>query len=624
MKKLVLIMMASILMMTSMTIILPNSTYAEMYKVTNKDGDVITKFSYDIVEDYAEITDITSIRTDTLTIPSEIAGYPVRSVRGIYFDQNPTIRTKIKTINFEDGIEIIDKCSFSQSPNLTELHLPNTLKSGEFSFWNCDSLESVTIPGSLERIPDDAFYDCNKLRNITIENGVKVIGKRAFSGCTSLNSIVIPDSVYNIDDYAFSGCENLKNITLPKNLEYIGDYAFYHSGIEEIKLPSGLKEIGEQALGYTPLKEIKLPDSLESIGYETFKGCKSLTKAYIPKGIMSKPNRAFYACDNLCDVTFSGELTKELYDHLMAETAVCKAYDETVSDDFVIFEGNYLASYKGADKNPVIPDKVTVLSEQAFQNADIDTVTFSPNIKEIPSMCFMGSHIKELVIPSTVKKVQERAFYGCRELEKITVEDGVERIASNAFQMCYKLSEENVSIGKSVRVDKDAFKQTPLDKELIEHGQWNPSFATPKPEATKQPDTTANPQTSSTPKPAAAYTPKKLSVQGGDTVTVNVGGIPVTFTDAKPFVDANNRTQIPVRAVAEMLDCSVDWNGDNKTATITNENGDIIKLTLDSDIMIVSDKQIKMDTAAIIKDNRTYIPVRFVAEALGMEVEWIK
>ncbi|MCI5892096.1 MAG: copper amine oxidase N-terminal domain-containing protein [Clostridiales bacterium] len=44
----------------------------------------------------------------------------------------------------------------------------------------------------------------------------------------------------------------------------------------------------------------------------------------------------------------------------------------------------------------------------------------------------------------------------------------------------------------------------------------------------------------------------------------------------------------------------------------------------DSDIMTVNDKSIQMDTSAIIKDDRTYIPVRFVAEALGLTVEWIQ
>ncbi len=96
----------------------------------------------------------------------------------------------------------------------------------------------------------------------------------------------------------------------------------------------------------------------------------------------------------------------------------------------------------------------------------------------------------------------------------------------------------------------------------------------------------------------------------------------VEFPDAQPFVDGNDRTQVPVRAVSELLNCKVEWQQEVKTAVITKENGDLVKITLDSDIMTLNDREIKMDTTAILKDDRTFIPVRFVAEALGLTVDW--
>jgi len=47
-------------------------------------------------------------------------------------------------------------------------------------------------------------------------------------------------------------------------------------------------------------------------------------------------------------------------------------------------------------------------------------------------------------------------------------------------------------------------------------------------------------------------------------------------------------------------------------------------VTLGSDVLTVNNKLSQMDTTAIIKDDRTFIPVRFVAEALGLEVEWLE
>lgn len=575
------------------------------YTVTDASGEDVVWFTYSTENGIASITDVYVFNDNIdLVFPAEIEGYPVKTVREIYFaTKERNIRDKIKSITFEDGIEIIDECDFDFADNLTSLKLPNTLKEGDFIFRECPSLEYVNIPSSLKEIPEMCFFNCASLKEVHIEDGVQSVGASAFGDCKNLTDVELPDSVLYIKKSAFERCESLKSVNLPKNLEYIGDYAFYKTGIEQIKFPSKLKDIEEHAFGYTPLKEIKLPDSLESIGYAAFKGCRSLTKAYIPKGIMDKPNNAFYDCSALSDVTFDGEITKELYNVLTKWTPWGKEYADTLSEDFVIFDGNYLASYKGTDKNPVIPDGITEIAERAFEYADIDSVTFPKTaINEIPSYCFIGSKIKEITIPATVKKVSTMAFYGCESLESVTIEDGVESVADSTFLNCFALDKDKVNIGKSVRVSKNAFKQSSLDEDFAD--------MVSDPEATTAPTAT----------PEATPEPKMLEVNGAD-MSISVDGKAVDFTDAKPFVDDNDRTQVPVRAVAEMLDCDVDWNGDTKTATITRDSG-VITLTLGSDIMTVNGKDVKMDTSVIIKDNRTYIPVRFAAEALGLAVEW--
>ena len=138
--------------------------------------------------------------------------------------------------------------------------------------------------------------------------------------------------------------------------------------------------------------------------------------------------------------------------------------------------------------------------------------------------------------------------------------------------------------------------------------------------APEEPTATVEP--SETTAPTAKQ--KKLTVETGNAVTVKVDSTDVVFPDAQPFVDENGRTQVPIRAVSEMLDCKVDWDDTSKTATITKENGDVVKVTLGSDVLTVNNKSSQMDTTAIIKDDRTFIPVRFVAEALGLEVEWLE
>ncbi len=90
---------------------------------------------------------------------------------------------------------------------------------------------TITINGityNVTSIGDYAFYGCSSLTSITIPNNVTSIGDYAFYGCSSLTSITIPNSVTSIGDYAFYYCYSLTSIVIPNSVTSIGDYAFYY------------------------------------------------------------------------------------------------------------------------------------------------------------------------------------------------------------------------------------------------------------------------------------------------------------------------------------------------------------------------------------------------------------
>jgi hypothetical protein len=85
---------------------------------------------------------------------------------------------------------------------------------GDYAFYRCSTLTSVTIPASVTTIGKSAFRDCSTLTSVTIPASVTTIGNYAFRSCSSLTSVTIPASVTTIGDYAFYGCSSLTSVTI--------------------------------------------------------------------------------------------------------------------------------------------------------------------------------------------------------------------------------------------------------------------------------------------------------------------------------------------------------------------------------------------------------------------------
>lgn len=89
---------------------------------------------------------------------------------------------------------------------------------------------SYDIPQGIQLIGDYAFYSCKWLESITIPDSVTSIGDNSFIGCDALTSITIPDSVTSIGESTFQKCESLTSVTLPASLTSIANNAFADCG----------------------------------------------------------------------------------------------------------------------------------------------------------------------------------------------------------------------------------------------------------------------------------------------------------------------------------------------------------------------------------------------------------
>ncbi|MBQ8836553.1 MAG: family 43 glycosylhydrolase [Clostridia bacterium] len=114
---------------------------------------------------------------------------------------------------------------------------------------------------------------------------------------------------------------------------------------------------------------------------------------------------------------------------------------------------------------------------------------------------------------------------------------------------------------------------------------------------------------------AKSSTTVKLTI-GSTTAYIN--GVAQTL-DAAP-INRNNRTMLPVRFLANAFGVSNDgikWDAATRTATLTNETTTIV-VTIDAPTMTVNGETVALDSPAIIESNRTYLPVRAIANALGV------
>ena len=106
---------------------------------------------------------------------------------------------------------------------------------------------------------------------------------------------------------------------------------------------------------------------------------------------------------------------------------------------------------------------------------------------------------------------------------------------------------------------------------------------------------------------------------------IRVNGSLVTFADVQPYTDLQGRVMVPVRFVAESLGAEVAWNGETKTALILKD-GVLLEVPIGSRSIRVTwggnTADLAMDTEAVLYRDRTMIPIRSVAEALGAYVDY--
>ena len=268
---------------------------------------------------------------------------------------------------------------------------------GNYAFYGCSGLTSVTSPNSVTSIGNYAFNGCTGLTSIEIPHSVTSIGNYAFYGCSGLTSVTIPNSVTSIGNYAFNGCTGLTSITIPNSVTSIGNYAFgYCTGFTSIEIPNSVTSIGYGAFeNCSSLTSVTIPNNITGIGGGTFENCSRLTSITIPNSVTSIGNRAFESCSALTSVTIPNSVTSIgdwAFGHCCGLTSVtieAETPPTLGTNAFYCYTNTYpihvpcntASAYKSAWSNYAsqikyapLPDKITAHAENG--NVDIASLGY--------------------------------------------------------------------------------------------------------------------------------------------------------------------------------------------------------------------------------------------------------
>ena len=393
-------------------------------------GTVAMAHDFEVDGIYYNITD-----ADARTVEVTYEGDDYYSAK---YDGSVTIPESVVYGGVTYNVTTIGEYAFYDCSGLTSITIPNSVTTiGDYAFEHCSGLTSITIGNSVTTIGNDAFRDCSGLTSITIGNSVTTIGNDAFRDCSGLTSITIGNSVTTIGDEAFMFCNGLTSIVVESgNTKYdsredcnaIIETATNTlvAGCKNTVIPNSVTTIGNDAFrDCTGLTSITIPNSVTTIGQSAFYGCTGLTSITIPNSVTTIGEYAFQGCSGFTSIVVESGNTN--YDSREG----CNAIIETATNKLV-----------AGCKNTVIPGSVTTIGNNAFSNC---------------------TGLTSITIPNSVTTIGDQAFFGCTGLTSITIPNSVTTIGYTAFYKCTGLTSITIP-GSVTKIEEDTFQET---------GWWN-------------------------------------------------------------------------------------------------------------------------------------------------------
>lgn len=366
------------------------------------------------------------------------------SVNGVLYDKDQ-ISLKVCPGAWEgefvipNGVNYVEFAAFFSCKKVTSIYIPESVEyitmegipypdpdedggGGELAFsvgastFNYPALQGFVID---EKNPVYAFEN-NCLIDKSSNYILKVLGQVP-------DHFIFPDGIEGINGSACRRKFNLREVTFPKSLKYVGDHVFESCPVEKVNIPidSQLETVEYMAFDCTvEMDSLFLPSSIRKIGEYAF-----ITKVVkIAEGLTSMNFHSFPNVQKMYLPSTISEING--YPSVFLEHIEIAPGGFYYTENDVVYSSDmktlYLCAPKGGVSNSFsIPSSVVSIKPYAFYcNSTISELTIPGSVKEIPEYMFFNaaelySNLQKLVLEEGVEKVSSMAFYGNHTLNEV-------------------------------------------------------------------------------------------------------------------------------------------------------------------------------------------------------------
>ncbi len=351
---------------------------------------------------------------------------------------------RLSEITLPQGLKSLGANVFALCKQLKTVVLSDNLTEIKEGVFKESGLVSITLPAKLTKIGASAFEGCQKLVT-DLPQSVTYLGEKCFFNCWSLNEITIPDGVSIIPDYAFA-YGGLKTLVVGSVTE-IGAEAFTGcSELSSVTLGEGVKVIKTGAFrDCGSLTSLHFPASFETLYYSTYaedmgsiiSGCRSLKTLTVDGA-----NAEFFSKNNCV-------IDKE------ASAIVLGCAGSVIPADGSVTSIMSCAFYESGITSVTIPAQIKSIGEDVFRGSYLQSVV----LQSAPDMgynvfAYCGA-LRDVTLAAGTETLDKRIFYYCSSLENIVLPQGLKRIGYKAFE---KTGLTSLTVPEGVTdIDSDAF-----------------------------------------------------------------------------------------------------------------------------------------------------------------------